>query len=114
MSHPVARTEHMMLHHPTYHEGQRTGMNVGMIDTAVVPICIFPSGRTVMLLTEFLCSSSIANQAGEREKLLHPFLIHANYNKYMRACSLSSTEKLAAKTCSEINTVESFFLLFVF
>lgn len=75
MSHPVARTEHMVLHHHTNHEGQRTGMNVGMVDTAVVSICIFPSGRTFMLLTEFLCSSSIANQAGEREKLLHPFLV---------------------------------------
>lgn len=100
MSQPAARTEHMMLHHPTNHEGQRTGMNVGMVDTAVVPICIFPSGRTVMLLTEFLCSSSIANQAGEREKLLHPFLIHKNCNKHMRACSLSCTDKLAVKTYS--------------
>lgn len=80
MSHPVARTKHTVLHHHTNHEGQRTGMNVGMVDTAVVPICIFPSGRTFMLFTEFLCCSSIANQAGEKEELLHPFLIYKNCN----------------------------------
>lgn len=69
--HLVARTEHVMLNNYTDHEGQRTGVNVGMVDTAVLLVCIFPVGRTFMLLAEFLRSSSIASQAAEKERNLY-------------------------------------------
>lgn len=60
-----------MLNNYTDHEGQRTGVNVGMVDTAVLLVCIFPVGRTFMLLTEFLRSSSITSQAAEKERNLY-------------------------------------------
>lgn len=64
--HPIPQTEHVKSHPYTNHEGQRTGVNVGMMDTAVLAICILPAGRALMLLTEFPCSSSIASQGAEK------------------------------------------------
>lgn len=70
MFYPVVRTEHMALHLYTNHERQRTGVNIGVVNTTVVHVCIFPAGRALLLLTEFLRSSSIARQAAEKEKTL--------------------------------------------
>lgn len=67
MSYPLSQAEHINSYCHTNHEGQRTGVNIGMVDTAVLTICIFPAGRALMLLTEFLCSTGIASQGTEKE-----------------------------------------------
>lgn len=112
MSRSVARTEHIMLHHYTNHEGQRTGVNVGMVDTAVLPICIFPAGRALMLLTEFLRSSSIASQTAERETFI--FIPHSpKLQQAHKVLFFILHGKISSKNiCTEINTVTLFLFFF--
>lgn len=116
MSHPVARTEYMVLHLYTNHECQRTRVNVGVVNTAVVHVCIFPAGRALLLLTEFLRSSSIASQAAERENTFIFIPCSPKLQQtHERLFFILNRQVNNKNICSEINTATPFLsLLFSF
>lgn len=51
-----------------YHIAHGAGVDVGMVDAAVLSICIFPVGWTLLLLTETLCRGGIAYGAKETQR----------------------------------------------